>query len=593
MGRLVRRTEGLYLMTDQYLPDTFGSMTAAYGQGRQIRADRQAGEQRNRLAALAPQVLNGDPTATAQAFAIDPEKAKQYGEGADRLGLQLHNIANQIKQMHASGNEQGAAALYAQAAPMIRQKFPNAPAQWDPTQLMPAIDAVVAMTAGEQKPADLPSSVQEYQYGQKNPGFVDFLNGRQPTQLTSIPVQGGTMSVQWNPRTKTMTDLQGNPLDAQGNPVGGQGTAQGHPPPQAAPQPGVPQQGANGMQFTFDDPQNMPPAVVAGITQAEQSGQIPTGAGAVNLPQTGGGGGVGAPAGRLGFKPDKVDPGVIGKRMQELQDLRAAGQQFTEADASAYLKNGSFPEDTAPVLGDASKTGDAYLATLPPQAASQVKALAEGRMQFPSGTALKSPYWQGMLSAVSQFDPNFDAVNYNARSGTRKAFTSGKEAQTVNALNTVAEHLGKFSDNAAALHNTGYPVFNHIKNFYLSQTGDPSIAAFNTNKKAVADEVAKVWRASGGSESDIQENLRNLDGAQSPEQLNAAIGTLTELIYGKVAALQDQYASGMGTTQTPRPLVSPGAQAAFDKTLARMHGEQAPSGSPKVIKYDAQGHRLP
>jgi len=67
--------------------------------------------------------------------------------------------------------------------------------------------------------------------------------------------------------------------------------------------------------------------------------------------------------------------------------------------------------------------------------------------------------------------------------------------------------------------------------------GDPRIAAFNTTKKAVADEVAKVWRATGGSQSDIEENLKNLDGAQSTAQLNAAVGELTHLIAGKTAAL--------------------------------------------------------
>jgi hypothetical protein len=64
---------------------------------------------------------------------------------------------------------------------------------------------------------------------------------------------------------------------------------------------------------------------------------------------------------------------------------------------------------------------------LPQNDAAQVKALAEGRMAFPTGTALKSAYWQDMLQKVAQFDPSFDAVNYNARAGTRKAFTSGKE----------------------------------------------------------------------------------------------------------------------------------------------------------------------
>lgn len=230
------------------------------------------------------------------------------------------------------------------------------------------------------------------------------------------------------------------------------------------------------------------------------------------------------------------------------------------------------PADQSPQSAMADPNGahgDSYLSSIDPTTAAQVKALAEGRMAFPSGTALKSPYWQGMLQHVAQYDPSFDAVNYNARSGTRKAFTSGKEAQTVNALNTVAEHLGTFSDDASDLNNTSFPAINTVKNWIAGQTGDPTIARFNTAKKAVADEVAKVWRASGGSQADIEENLNNLNGAQSPAQLNAAIGTLTQLIHGKIAALQDQYGAGMGTTANPRALISPEAQTAFDKTLSR------------------------
>jgi hypothetical protein len=242
------------------------------------------------------------------------------------------------------------------------------------------------------------------------------------------------------------------------------------------------------------------------------------------------------------------------------------------------------------VPGNTSATGDAYLGSLDQQTAAQVKALAEGRMAFPTGTALKSPYWQGMLGAVSQYDPSFDAVNYNARSGTRKGFTSGKEAQTVNALNTVAEHLGTLSDYADQLDNTSIPIINRIKNFAAQETGDPRIARFNTAKKAAADEVAKVWRATGGSEADIQENLKNLDGAQSPEQLHAAIGTLVQLIGGKLSALQDQYKQGMGTTQYVKPLVSPEAAAAYEKVLRRagMTSADIPSPVPQQTVPAAQ-----
>jgi hypothetical protein len=271
------------------------------------------------------------------------------------------------------------------------------------------------------------------------------------------------------------------------------------------------------------------------------------------------------------------------KRLAMAQRMGATPEQLKQMVLGGAVSSNGAPD----VPGNQNATGDAYLQSLGGQTAAQVKALAEGRMAFPTGTALKSPYWQGMLGAVSQYDPTFDAVNYNARNSTRKGFTSGKEAHTVNALNTVAEHLGTLSDYADQLNNTSLPMLNRIKNFAAQETGDPRISRFNTAKKAAADEVAKVWRSTGGSEADIQENLKNLDGAQSPEQLHAAIGTLVQLIGGKLSALQDQYAQGMGTTQTAKPLVSPEAAHAFQKVLTRagmtsqdIQASSAPAATP-------------
>jgi hypothetical protein len=87
-------------------------------------------------------------------------------------------------------------------------------------------------------------------------------------------------------------------------------------------------------------------------------------------------------------------------------------------------------------------TGDAYIKTLPPAQAATVKALLAGRMAFPSGAGMRSPYWQQMLSRVAQADPNFDAVNYNSRNSTRREFTAGQSAKNIKALNTGHRPLG-------------------------------------------------------------------------------------------------------------------------------------------------------
>lgn len=235
-------------------------------------------------------------------------------------------------------------------------------------------------------------------------------------------------------------------------------------------------------------------------------------------------------------------------------------------------------------------SGDEFLKTLNPNIASQVKALAEGRMAFPSGFALKSPYWQSLIQAVGQYDPTFDAVNYGARASTRKDFTSGKAATQVNALNTVLGHLNGLSDAAEALNNTDYPALNSVLNTLSKAVGRPTVTNFDTIKKAVADEVTRVWRQAGGSVEDIKQAQSNLSGANSPDQLRGAIATYGELLKSKLGSLADQYKQGMGTA--PVGMLRPENQAVLDKIDQRASGqkpEAEAAAAPNAVKSALTG----
>lgn len=213
--------------------------------------------------------------------------------------------------------------------------------------------------------------------------------------------------------------------------------------------------------------------------------------------------------------------------------------------------------------------GEDYLSSIDPKQANIVKALGQGRMQFPTGAALKSPYWQNMLTSVGQYDPSFDAVNYNARSAARKDFTSGNSAKSINALNTVAGHLNALSDAADGLNNTSFPLVNNVKNYVSSNVGNSDVKKFDLTRKAVVDELTRAYRGSGGSEGDIKSWTDSLGDANSPQQLHDVIGQIGELLESKINALGDQYNQGMGTTSQPISLVSPKARQTLDKLQGR------------------------
>jgi hypothetical protein len=237
-------------------------------------------------------------------------------------------------------------------------------------------------------------------------------------------------------------------------------------------------------------------------------------------------------------------------------------------------------------------TGEDFLKTLPKPMASQVKALAEGKMAFPSGYALKSGYWQKMLENVSQYDPSFDSVNFNARSKTRSDFTSGGSAKQINAMNTVIGHLQSLSDAATKLGNTAYPAWNSIKNYASTQVGNPEVKNFDTTKKAVVDELTRVWRQSGGSEQDIATWSQNIDAAGSPEQLHNVIGQIGDLLESKISSMKAQYDQGMGTSNQGVRLLTPESDRALSVLRSRSSGQDqsatAPEFSSEAEAYAAE-----
>jgi len=213
--------------------------------------------------------------------------------------------------------------------------------------------------------------------------------------------------------------------------------------------------------------------------------------------------------------------------------------------------------------------GDAFLSKLPPAQGQIVKALADGRMAFPSGFALKSPYWQGMLQAVAQYDPSFDAINYNARAKTRNDFTSGPSAKNMTSLNTVIGHLGQLNDDVDKLGNGGFPLVNAGVNLFQTQTGNAkkqaAIADFESAKTATVDELTKALKGSGGTVHDIKTWESQLNAANSPAALHAVVARMTGLLSSRINSVGEQYSKGMGKTSDPTELLSPEAKAVWQR----------------------------
>lgn len=270
---------------------------------------------------------------------------------------------------------------------------------------------------------------------------------------------------------------------------------------------------------------------------------------------------------KFGLEQQKfaANPGAPAE-IQAAQQIMAANPGMSFTDAYLTAKNGMIMGGTPGAAGAAAGVaagapGD-FLSTLPASQASQVKALAEGRMSFPSGFALRTPYWQQMLSLVSQYDPNFDAVNYNARSATRKAFTSGASAQTINNLNTALGHLDELQKAADKLSNAdmkipGVTLYNSLANYVSAASGEDPTTNFNTVKNRVIPEISAAYVKGGGTAKERGTNAEDFSSSMTPTQMKGALGETAQLLASKIQALSDQYHQGMGTSVEAKNFLQP------------------------------------
>lgn len=577
-------------MAQLMFPNIAGQVQQGFQQGQTLAF--------NRLAGLAAQNPDQAQNYLGQAAAIDPRMADVLQDDqARRQYIQTQQQAMQQKaqqtQQNANLQKIGSAARYMIAAlqtknpaqiegayqavrPYLAElgqaqgKVP--PPQWDPN-MESAIYSVAAQTANL-----FPNDNKLYNLGAGgrlvNGSGQTIANAPYPIQAlpsgygfdkntgraVQIPIQGA-------PQTSDATPsigLPASPSIIDGSvPAGTQVT-------QAT--------GQDGTRVAFAFGPDTPDAVKA--QTAAESGVVQPNSNPTTLAQ------VQASKGQMRtLSPDEV----------KAAGLPAGAVVQASPNGALHVVSKPGGQDGAPMaFGDPTKTGADYLSTLDPQVASQVKALDEGRMQFPSSFALKTPYWQGMLAAVSRYDPSFDYVNYNARVSTRKAFTSGKEAQQVNALNTVAQHLAQLQGYADALGNYSFTPINTAKNAIEGSMGNPAPTNFSRTVLPVAQELERVWRGTGGTEGDIKQWIDNLSSSSSPAQFKGAFQGLSDLIYGKLAALRDQYVQGMGTTANPYQFLSPRTQAIFshlDSIDAGKFASDAKAGNN--VTANAQGAAQP
>lgn len=250
------------------------------------------------------------------------------------------------------------------------------------------------------------------------------------------------------------------------------------------------------------------------------------------------------------------------------------------APPGGYMKalSGAEPNTTGQTQSEGTlaeriqgKTGADVLKELPPAISNRVKAILDGRESFPS-TARNNPRNAQLLDLAAQVDPSFDAVNFNRRNQTAKAFASGKQGDTVKSINQTISHVGELYDAIDKLDNfngiaspLNY-VVNPAQKYLL---GDSRQGIVQQDIQAVASELRKVFSGSGaGNLTELKEWQDSMPLNASKEAQKAYLVNGIHLLYGAMDAMQNQYEAGMGPTiAAKKPLITPKSQAILNKIM--------------------------
>lgn len=249
-------------------------------------------------------------------------------------------------------------------------------------------------------------------------------------------------------------------------------------------------------------------------------------------------------------------------------------------------------------------TGEDYLKTLPSNMATLVKKYAAGELPV-SPQMTRSTAGMQLLGAISQYDPTFDATNYQKRQQTATAFAKGKQADAVKGANQALYHMGNLYQRTEDLNNTNIlpgiinPVVNYIER---KGWGDSRQGKYKQSAQAVASELRRVFAgAGGGSLAELNKWEESFDPNAGEQAQKDYIINGLDLLRGGLDALNTQYQQGMGLNKNVEDLLSAKSRHVYEslqagknpnepKTKAQKTG--AALVTPVKISSDAEYEKL-
>ena len=226
------------------------------------------------------------------------------------------------------------------------------------------------------------------------------------------------------------------------------------------------------------------------------------------------------------------------------------------------LENKKLSNDLATATGS-NLTGPAFLASLPQQRASAVRAIGEGRMEL-TPTMLRSKDGQALAQQVTSAYPDFDQSKAQSYFKTRQDFTSGKTSTGINSYNTAIAHLGT--------------MYDHVSGTNSLQLNNPASDVhrqLDLDKQLVSTELTKAVSNGQMTEGEKNSILGSISG-YTVSSYQTRIKEAATLLNGKLESYQQQWNNGAppGAVSQVR-ILSPQSEA----TIAHINGTSVRPGS--------------
>jgi hypothetical protein len=215
--------------------------------------------------------------------------------------------------------------------------------------------------------------------------------------------------------------------------------------------------------------------------------------------------------------PDGELPQILNEAAGAKAGAGTAGRLGAEFNA---LKSAGVESDP--------ETGKINIKTLPAGIRSTASMVASYQIPLPSGFALRSPYWQAVLAVAKDINPDFNALEYEARKKTIDAVNNPTFLRMRTNANILANppidpKTGKPTgeselDKIVALRNDIQPgifgsispelrKFNDWDQFIKYQISDPAMAKFKGTLIANIERLGSVYQGGGTATSDYKMKL--------------------------------------------------------------------------------------